>query len=177
MSERAPKPYTATDGKTRIAKGPSEHAAAIESAGQNIADALRSLPSADSWEGLRLAVKHHGQGTEAAGECIAEAIGHTLADAVDNAANELAGIGDAQRETAEAASAIAGALDSVAEAVAGAGNAQSEALSEFLAPAVDRLANEAAAAADKQAQALRDVGHSIRAGLERIADALQLRAA
>ena len=159
MTERAPKPYTAPDGKTRLARGPSEHAAAIESAGQNIADALRTLPSADSWEGLRLAVKHHGQGTETAGEAIAEAIGHTLADAVDSVANHLAGIADAQDLASDAGAAISGAVDSLAEAVAGAGNAQSEALSEFLAPAVDSLAD------------------AIRTGFALLAQAIQQRAA
>ena len=163
MTERTPKPYTAPDGKTRLARGPSEHAAAIESAGQNIADALRSLPSADSWESLRLAVKHHGQGTEAAGEAIANAIesaiGHTLADAVDSVANHLAGIADAQDLASDAGAAISGAVDSLAEAVAGAGNAQSEALSEFLAPAVDSLAD------------------AIRTGFALLAQAIQQRAA
>ncbi|HMN57500.1 MAG TPA: hypothetical protein PKE15_09660 [Ottowia sp.] len=112
MTERAPKPYTAPDGKTRQARGPSDQAAAIASAGQNIADALRSLPSADSWEDLRLTIKHHGQG-----------------------------------------------IDELAEAVAGAGNTQSEALSEYLAPAVDSLAD------------------AIRTGFALLAQAIQQRAA
>lgn len=159
MTERTPKPYTAPDGKTRQARGPSEHAAAIESAGQNIADALRSLPSADSWEDLRLTIKHHGQGTEAASGAIASAIGRTLADAVDNAANELAGIADKQGDTADAAVAVSRSIDELAEAVAGAGNTQSEALSEYLAPAVDSLAD------------------AIRTGFELLAQAIQQRAA
>ena len=152
MTERTPKPYTAPDGKTRQAKGPSEHAAAIEAAGQSIADALRTLPSAYSWDGLRLAVKHHGQGTEAAGEAIANAIVHTLSDAVDNASNELAGIAGKQGDIADATLGVARSIDGLAEAVAG----------------------DAAAI---QAEALRDVGRLIRAGLERIATVIEDRPA
>ena len=125
----------------RIAGATSEQAAAIASAGQAIADALRPLPGADVWDGLRLAIKHHDQGNEAAGEAIASAIGHTLADAVDNAANELAGLADKQGETADATAAVSRSIEELAEAVTGAGNAQSEAVSEFLAPAVDNLAD------------------------------------
>ena len=154
MTERAPKPYTAPDGKTRLARGPSEHAAAIESAGANIADALRTLPSADSWESLRLAVKHHGQGTEAAGE--------RIADAIETAASSIELHGS---DTGEA-------LDRLADAVAGAGNAQSEALSEFLAPAVDHLADAVTGAADGQAAAQRHAAEWLRDGLDRIAAGL-----
>lgn len=163
MTERTPQPHAAPACKNRRAQAPSEHAAAIKSAGQGIADALRSLPSCDSWEDLRLAVKHHGLSTETAGEAIANAIesaiGHTLADAVDSVANHLAGIADAQGLASDAGAAISGAVDSLAEAVAGAGNAQSEALSEFLAPAVDSLAD------------------AIRTGFALLAQAIQQRAA
>ncbi|MBN9407238.1 MAG: hypothetical protein J0I00_17670 [Burkholderiales bacterium] len=118
MTERAPKPYTAPDGKTRLARGPSEHAAAIESAGANIADALRTLPSADSWESLRLAVKHHGQGTEAAGEAMARSL--------DSLAEAIAGAGDAQSEALSEF--LAPAVDHLGNQAAAAADKQAEAL-------------------------------------------------
>jgi len=133
MTERAPKPYTDPEGKTRQARGPSEHAAAIESAGQAIADALRSLPSADSWEDLRLAIKHHGQGTETAGE--------GMAHALESIAEAVAGAGDAQSEALSEY--LAPAVDSLADAVTAAAEKQADArrhAAEWLRDGIDRIA-------------------------------------